>query len=329
MGEKTPDSGPIEYVLGLDDVRASLAVVGGKGAVLAQLCAAGLPVPPGFHVVTVAYDRFVRENGLQPRIPAVLAPVRADDPASLNTASGAITRLFLGGRMPEAVAGAIRTAYARLHGDSPAVAVRSSGTAEDLPKLSFAGQQETYLNIHGPEDVLKTVQRCWASLWTARAIGYRAQNHIPPNAVQIAVVVQVLVQADSAGILFTANPLNGRRDQAVINAAWGLGEAVVGGQVDPDTLIIDRAKQTVLLRETADKSIMTALTPTGTVEQPVPTTLRNVPVLDDKAALELVQLGERIEGLYRRPMDIEWARAEGRFAILQARPITALPASEG
>lgn len=318
----------LQYVLPLADPRATLAIVGGKGASLAKLSSAGLPVPGGFHVTTAAYNQFVAENNLQSRILAALEPVDASQPAALETASRTIQALFAQAQMPPAIAGAIAQVHATLPGDDPAVAVRSSATAEDLPDLSFAGQQETSLNIRGITDVLEAVKRCWASLWTARAIGYRAQHDIDQDSVSLAVVVQVLVPAEAAGILFTANPVTGQRDQAMISAAWGLGEAIVGGLVTPDTLTVDKATGRVLTRETADKQVMTVRTDGGTEEQPVPEALRLAPVLDDRQAAELVRLGVQIEQLYAMPMDIEWTLTDGKFAIVQARPITALPEPE-
>jgi pyruvate,water dikinase len=285
------------FVLPLDDPSATLASVGGKGASLARLAAAGLPVPAGFHITTVAYQRFVAENDLQPRLLAALAALDPTRPEGLEHASQAIGALFAAGRMPPEVAGAIAQAYGALPGHIPAVAVRSSATAEDLPEASFAGQQETYLNVSGPAAVLAAVQRCWASLWTARAIGYRARQGIPPEAVALAVVVQALVPAEAAGILFTANPVTGQRDEVVINAAWGLGEAVVGGQVTPDVVRVAKATGAVLARQTADKQVMTVRTPTGTAEQPVPEALRRAPVLSDAAAAERAGAGARIEQL--------------------------------
>src|SRR5437773_2322973 len=179
--------------------------------------------------------------------------------------------------MPDDIAGAIRQAYKEFPsmnrgttgGDQP-VAVRSSATAEDLPEMSFAGQQETYLNMHGAAMVLDAVKRCWASLWTARAIGYRARNNIAPQDVSQAVVVQALVPADAAGILFTANPLTGDRGQVMINAAWGLGEAIVGGQVTPDTIVVDKASGAITTQEITGKDVMTVRTPEGTREEAVP-----------------------------------------------------------
>jgi len=314
-----------EYVLSLADGQATLETVGGKGASLARLVAAGLPVPDGFHVTTAAYRRFVAENNLQPSILAALETVDIGQPATLKVASTAIRALFAGAQTPPDVAGAIAMAYAALAGQDPIVAVRSSATAEDLPEASFAGQQDTFLNIQGYEEVLDAVKRCWASLWTARAIGYRARQGIGAEGLSLAVVVQTLVPAEAAGILFTANPVTGQRDQAMISAAWGLGEAVVGGLVTPDALIVDKASGAVLERQTADKQIMTARVDGGTEEQPVPAELRRAPVLDDEAAAELVRLGVQIENLYGMPIDIEWALADGAFAIVQARPITALP----
>lgn len=327
----------LEYVLRLDHSQATLENVGGKGASLARLATAGLPVPGGFHVNTDAYKRFVADNDLQP---AVLEAVRAanpSQPATLETASRAIADLFAHAPMPDDIARVIAQAYATLPGDNPAVAVRSSATAEDLPGLSFAGQQETYLNIRGAEAVLAAVKKCWASLWTARAIGYRAQHGIDQNAVSLAVVVQLLVPADASGILFTANPINSQRDQAMITATWGLGETIVGGLVTPDTVTVEKASGKVLSRETADKQVMTVRTESGTEEQPTPETLRRAPALSDAQAAELVKFGVEIEKLYGMPMDIEWAwtsppssllKGEGEFAIVQARPVTALPEPE-
>ena len=318
----------IEYAITLDDPRATLEVAGGKGASLARLVVAGLPVPDGFHVTTAAYRQFVVANDLQPRILAALEGVDPLQPATLEAASQVIRDLFAGAEMPPAIAGAIAQAYAGLAGQNPTVAVRSSATAEDLPGLSFAGQQETYLNVQGAAAVLGAVQRCWASLWTARAIGYRARHDIDQGAVSLAVVVQFLVPAEAAGIMFTADPVSGARDQVMITAAWGLGEAIVGGMVTPDTLTVDQATGEMLARETADKQVMTVRVEGGTEEQPVPEELRDVPVLSDQQAAELARLGVQIENLYGMPMDIEWALSDGEFAIVQARPITALPEPE-
>ncbi len=317
------------YILSLDSPQATLERAGGKGASLARLAQAGLPVPGGFHITTAAYRQFVGANDLQPHILVTLESADAAQPATLEAASRAIASLFGRAVMPPDMAAAITQAYTAL---DPAanlpVAVRSSATAEDLPDLSFAGQQETFLNLRGAGAVLDAVKKCWASLWTARAIGYRLQHHVDQNAVALAVVVQALVPADAAGVLFTAHPVTGQRDQAMLTATWGLGEAIVGGLVTPDTLTLDKATGRVLSRETTDKQVMTVRREGGTQEQPVPKSQRRAPVLSDLLAAELVRLGVQIEQHYGLPMDIEWALAGGRLAILQARPITALPEPE-
>jgi pyruvate,water dikinase len=203
--------------------------------------------------------------------------------------------------------------------------VRSSATAEDLPELSFAGQQETFLNVQGTASVLEAVRRCWASLWSARALGYRAHKGLGPDELALAVVVQRLVSADAAGVLFTADPVSGARDRVVINAAWGLGEAIVSGCVTPDTFVVDKSTAKVRSRSIADKAVLIVSSGRGTREEPVPGGWRQRPALRASQAAELTRFGRTIEGLYGRPMDIEWALADGQFAILQARPITALP----
>jgi hypothetical protein len=318
-----------------------LETVGGKGASLARLVRAGLPVPEGFHVTTTTYDHFVAENDLQPAIAAALEQVDLEQPATLEKVSQGIRALFDAAQTPPDVAGAIALAYAALAGRDPVVAVRpqngatnqpgeplavrSSATAEDLPEASFAGQQETFLNVDGYAEVLAAVKRCWASLWTARAIGYRARQDIGMAGLSLAVVVQALVPAEAAGILFTANPVTGRRDQAMISAAWGLGEAVGGGMVTRDAILVGKAGGEVIEHQVADKQVMTMRINGGTEEQPVPSELRRAPVLDDQRAAELARLGVQIEELYGVPMDVEWALADGHFFIVQARPITALP----
>jgi len=316
-----------KYVLPLNDPKANLETVGGKGMSLAKLANAGLPVPGGFHVTTEAYRQFVAANNLQTGINEALKAVDTAQPSTLETASATIGRLFAEASIPEEIADVIKNAYLELGTShaTPPVAVRSSATAEDLPDASFAGQQETYLNISGTDALLEATKKCWASLWTARAIGYRARQGIRSEGVALAVVVQEMVFADAAGIIFTANPLNGKRDEIVINAAWGLGEVVVGGAVTPDTLTVNKLTGGLIARETAEKMVMTVRTETGTEEQPVPDSLQRVPVLSDEQAAQLTRYGVEIEELYGIPMDIEWTLADGKFAIVQARPVTAMP----
>ncbi|MBX3051626.1 MAG: hypothetical protein KF753_09145 [Caldilineaceae bacterium] len=303
--------------------KTDISTAGGKGANLGEMTAAGFPVPPGFVLTTKAYDAFVQAHGLQRQIVELAQAVSANDPRSSEIASEQIRQLFWDGEMPAEIEKAVISANAALGAGS--VAVRSSATAEDLPTASFAGQQDTFLNIQNTDALLDAVKKCWASLWTARAIAYRQRQGIDPHTVSLAVVVQGLVAAHSSGILFTADPTTGERGHILINATWGLGEAIVGGLVTPDTVVVDKTNWQILSREIATKTTMTVRTETGTAEQPVPEAQQNQPVLDDATALALARCAARIESHYGMPMDIEWAIAEGKIAILQARPITSLP----
>src|SRR5215216_1613177 len=316
------------YTTWFDEIRKDdIALAGGKGANLGELSRAELPVPPGFVVTTTAYDAFVEANGIGDAIVGRALVTRVDDPDAFEEVAEGIRALFSGGKVPEEMADEIRAAYHQLSEDAVErpVAVRSSATAEDLPGMSFAGQQETYLNVRQAETLLEGVKNCWASLWTARAMAYRARQGIGPATVSLAVVVQRMVKAEAAGVMFTANPANGRRDQASISAAWGLGESVVSGSVTPDSMVVEKESGRVISREAADKEVMTVYTESGTEERPVPEARRRQPVLDDKTAAQLARYGARIEQLYGTPQDIEWALSVGELYILQARPITALP----
>ncbi|SDT62630.1 phosphoenolpyruvate synthase [Pseudarthrobacter equi] len=314
------------YINGLNDVgNGDLAAAGGKALGLAGLIHAGLPVPPGFVLGTDAYAEFVNANGLGDEIQRLAAVSPDAAPGDYAAASDRIRALFTGGALPGGMRDELAGAYGLLGGADVPVAVRSSATAEDLASASFAGQQDTYLNVRGFEALTKAVIGCWASLWTARAMAYRAREGVLPGQVRLAVVVQQMVEAEAAGVMFTANPANGRRDQAVISAAWGLGESVVSGTVSTDDLVVEAATGKVLSRQTADKTVMTVYAEGGTREQPVAAARRRAPVLDDPAAAELASLGRRIAEHFGAPQDIEWARADGTFFILQSRPITALP----
>ncbi|MCG2624319.1 PEP-utilizing enzyme [Arthrobacter sp. I2-34] len=318
------------YIRQLGEVgRGDLALAGGKGANLGELVQAGLPVPAGFVLLTTAYEAFIEANGIAAQILELAALPHGAALQDYEQAALRIRELFTGGRLPADVDVALRAAYRGLGGEGAAVAVRSSATAEDLASASSAGQQDTYLNIRGAEALAAAVTACWASLWTARAMAYRARAGIDPAAVRLAVVVQDMVDAEAAGVMFTANPANGRPDQLVISAAWGLGESVVGGSVTPDDIVVEAGTGRILSRHTGDKQVMTVRVERGTAEQPVPGERRRQPVLDDTAAAVLARLGEQAAGRFQAPQDIEWALAGGTFCLLQSRPVTALRAPSG
>jgi pyruvate,water dikinase len=314
-------------ILPLDSAKASLERAGGKGANLARLVRAGFLVPRGFLVATDAYRAYVAGNKLEDRIRARVRGIQPDDPKALDAASAAVRALFEAGTMPPELAERLRAAHAGL-GHAP-VAVRSSATTEDLPDLSFAGQQDTYLNVIGEEALLRAVVQCWSSLWTARAIGYRARNGIPQEDLALAVVVQEMVPSEAAGVLFTADPLTGKRTEAVIDATLGLGEALVSGQVEPDHYAIDTIHGRILSRRLGAKALsIRGQSGGGTIA--VPENAAKHQALPDEAIVALADLGRRVAELFGAPQDIEWAWAGGKLFLLQSRPITSLyPLPEG
>ena len=319
------DPGPILPFTAID--RGGLSVAGGKAANLGELVRAGFPVPAGFCVTTAAYEMVAADAGLESTL-AALAAVDAADTERLAELATEARSCLQGASVPEVLRRAISEAYGRL-GDGVPVAVRSSATAEDLPGASFAGQQDTYLNVVGVESVLEAVQRCWASLWTGRAVSYRATNGIGPRGVRLAVVVQRMVDASVAGVLFTANPVTGKRRQAVIDASPGLGEAVVSGAVNPDHFVANTATGEIVERRLGDKRVAVVAGPRGGTER-VELAADGASLSDDQI-LALAQLGARVEEHYGTPQDTEWAiDGEGGIWLLQARPITTLfPLPEG
>lgn len=319
----TPDASADGLVLGLELIDAGmLARVGGKAANLGETTRAGLPVPPGFCLTTEAYRRAVGPAGLED-VHSALAATGDHDLAALATLAARARELILGVDVPPEIAASVRESYAALGTDVP-VAVRSSATAEDLPLASFAGQQDTYLNVLGADAVLDAVRRCWASLWTDRAVAYRATHGISPSTVALAVVVQRMVDAAVAGVLFTANPVTGRRHEAVIDASPGLGEAVVSGAVNPDHFVVDTATGAIPERRPGDKAIAIRPLPGGGTERTV-LPPDSGPSLDDAEVRELAALGSTVERHYGAPQDIEWAiDAAGKLWLVQSRPITTL-----
>jgi rifampicin phosphotransferase len=305
--------------------RSLLPLAGGKAAPLGELIRAGFAVPAGFCVTTTAYARVSASAELDALL-AELSTVAPAEAARQSALAAAVRATILRAPVASDIKAAIAAAYQALGPDAPVpMAVRSSATAEDLPDASFAGQQETFLNIVGAEAVLDAVRRCWASLWTDRAVSYRAHHGIDPRAVQLAVVVQCLVDAQVAGILFTANPLTGKRRQAAIDANQGLGEAVVSGATTPDHFVVDTATGEIVERRLGDKHLVIRATAGGGTERVEQPAQRTTACLSDTQICALAALGGRVEAYFGAPQDIEWALdAAGRFWLLQARPITTL-----
>jgi phosphoenolpyruvate synthase/pyruvate phosphate dikinase len=315
---------PDRYVLGLPEIdRTHAAVAGGKGAQLGELSRIeGIHVPAGFCVTTDAFRRVMADApSIGDRLDR-LSRLDPDDREAVRTLSAEIRRTLEGIAIPEDLAASITSALARV-GEHAAYAVRSSATAEDLPTASFAGQQDTYLNVVGPAAILQHVSRCWASLFTERAVTYRLRNGFDHRKVYMAVVVQQMVFPDAAGILFTADPITGNRKVAVVEASFGLGEALVSGLVNADAYKVRNGA--VVAKAVATKQLaIHALPAGGTQEQAIDPKRQDQPALTDAQVVRLAELGRRIEAHFGRPQDIEWCLFDDGFQIVQSRPITTL-----
>ena len=316
-----------------------LELVGGKAANLGELLSAGLPVPEGFCLTTAAYPRAVGvPDSLLPGLAEVYATLRdaagaVEESLDLARLAGTARAAILATPLPAEVSQAVEQAYTALGSDVP-VAVRSSATAEDLPFASFAGQQDTYLNVIGVPALLEAVRNCWASLWTDRATAYRASLGIDPDGVALAVVVQRMVDADTAGVMFTANPLTGRRRQIIIDASPGLGEAVVSGAVNPDHFVVDALTGRILERKLGDKGVEVRPLPGGGTQSLRGTAAGGgAACLTDRQVAGLARLGQQAEDHFGAPQDTEWAiDPTGALWLTQSRPITTLypvPKSNG
>jgi len=322
-----PSASQAVYVLTFGQISsADLSLVGGKGANLGELVGAGLPVPDGFCVSANAYRRFLQISGIDRQIEAeLLINAQGQGKTSADDLSARITALITSHELTAELAQPLLDAYRRLrHGSAVRVAVRSSATAEDLPGFSFAGQQDTYLGIHGDAAVLEAIRRCWASLWTPRAITYRQTRGFRHEDVYIAVVVQEMFPSEVSGVLFTVDPLTGDRRRALVNASWGLGESIVSGLVSPDHWVLDKASGTPLEERIGDKAVRIDQLPdgSGVAHRALTEHERSSPSLSRDQLAELAQIGRRIEAHYGYPQDVEWGYAAGRFAILQAREVT-------
>jgi pyruvate,water dikinase len=311
--------------LGKEDVD----IAGGKGANLGELTNAGLPVPSGFVITAATYDKFIKETGIFNEIMDILDAIDVNHTKELQEASVKIKKIIIDSQMPDEIRTTIIEAYnalcQRIGKENAFVAIRSSATAEDLPEASFAGQQDTFLNIRGSEDVLEYVQKCWASLFESRAIFYREEHNFDHSKVYIAVVVQEMVDAEKAGVMFTVHPSTGE-EKILIEAAWGLGEAVVSGTVTPDTYWVDKKTGEILDSTISEKNIMFKKDPEAgkTIKTEVPEDLKNKKVLSTHEIAALTNLGKKIQNHYDFPQDTEWAIVNGKIYMLQSRPVTTL-----
>ena len=333
--------GTYKYIRWFSEVnRNDIPLVGGKGANLGELTQNGVAVPPGFCVIAGAYRDFIRISGLNASIENIIRNIDFENTDDLSDKCGEIRKLIMEAPFPKEIEKEVKKAYAQLAQktglENVQVAVRSSATAEDLPDASFAGQQDTYLHIRGAEEVLKHVQRCWASLWTARATYYREKQDFNHFEVALSAVVQKMVRSEKSGVLFTANPVSNDLNQIMINASWGLGEAVVSGVVTPDEFILEKDHLDVVEKTISEKNTMIVEKDgdIGTAKVAVKDFLGpdkvKMQCLTDMEIITLGKAGKTIESLYNAPQDIEWALDQDtkELYILQARPITTLAKGE-
>jgi pyruvate,water dikinase len=314
--------------IGKDDI----PVVGGKGANLGEMANSNFPVPPGFVVTAKAYFRYLHETGIKDKVIKTADSIDVENNEQLQAESEKIRELIKRTKMGSPLANEIKKAYVQLcekrlawltSSEEEFVAVRSSATAEDLPTASFAGQQETFLNIKGQNAVVDAVQRCWASLFTARAIYYRKMNNFETEKVGIAVVVQKMVDSKISGVMFTANPI-GDETMIVIEAVFGLGETIVSGSVTPDTYFVEKGSTRLLQKQIHSQEFKLVREGKENVREKLPPAIARKQKLPDKTIIELAKLGKQIESHYKQPQDIEWAIEEKQLLIVQSRPITTL-----
>ena len=322
----------VDRIVEISDLtKDDIPIAGGKGANLGELVGAGFNVPPGFVLTTVAYDYFVQSNDIEKRMGEILEGVDANSESSLQSASVRIRGLFEQMPIPQDLAEQIRSEWQKMWKGrkSGFVAVRSSATAEDLPTASFAGQQDTYLNVGDEEDLLDKTRKCWSSLFTPRAISYRVTKGFEHSKVKLAVVVQKMVASDTSGIMFTVDP-NSEMPHIIIEAGYGLGEAIVGGKVTPDTYVVDKFHNKIINKKISKQTWKYTRGKTGdTVKENIPESIQSAQKMTDEQIIALGKIGNDIEVHYAKPMDIEWAVEEGRIYVVQARPVTTLKSTKG
>jgi pyruvate,water dikinase len=318
----------MDAVVWLEEVgKNDLSLVGGKGASLGEMINIGVPVPGGFAVTAQAFRDFINRAGISKRLFEALK-VDVNEETQLHRAEETAKKLIMEAKVPEDIETAIKSRYEEMckrEGEQVFVAVRSSATAEDLPDASFAGQQETYLNTRGAEDVFNAVRKCWASLYGARAIFYRVEQGFEHDKVNLSAIVQKMVDSEKAGVMFSSQPSTGEA-LVVIEGAWGLGESVVSGSVSPDNFVVDRKTKNIVSKYIATKEIMIIKDPKTqkTVTINVPAEKKDAVVLTDSEAIELAKYAEILEKHYGIPQDIEWGVEKNKIYILQSRPITTI-----
>lgn len=314
----------MEYVVDLDKIgKDDILLAGGKGANLGEMFQAQFPVPSGFCVTSGSYDAFIKENNFEDIIQDYLNKIYLQK-GETHKLAYELMEILSNGKLPKTMEAEIKNAYEKL-GQDVRVAVRSSATAEDLPEASFAGQQETYLNIKGEESLINSIKKCFASLWTDRAIIYRKKTGFDKEKVSLAVVVQIMIEGDVSGVLFTVNPTNQNRKEMMINASYGLGEAIVSGIVTPDTVIWDREANKIKNKILGNKEISIVYGKAGgTIQIRNEEEKRKKFSINEKQIEALVKVAEKIEKHYGSPQDIEWAIKNNEIYILQARGITTL-----
>lgn len=310
--------------------KTDVGLVGGKGANLGEMARAGFPVPPGFIVTSAAYFQVLQINDLKPKIKSILDNLDIHDIHSLNEMSRQIKSLISRANIPNHLALDIIKRYLKLGSghNQTLVAVRSSATAEDLPDASFAGQQETFLNVQGEANLIQNIRACWASLFEPRAIFYRQEKNFDHFQVGIAVPVQQMIQSEVAGIMFTVNPVTNNKNQLVIEAIWGLGEKIVQGAYTPDHYLIQKLSWKILQKQTNPQTKQLTLSQDKNRELPLPKNKQRQTKLTDDQIIYLAKLGHQIQQHYFFPQDIEWALAHKHFYLVQSRPITTLNLQE-
>ncbi len=301
--------------------KQDINIAGGKGASLGELTQAKFPVPDGFIILAPAFDKFLQEAGLDPKIKAIIKNIKSNDIDSVDTASKKIQNLILSADFPKSIATEIRREFSRLK--TKYAAIRSSATIEDSPTASWAGELESYLNTT-ETNLLANTKKCWASLFAPRAIFYRLENNLRAAKISVAVVVQKMIQSEISGICFTAHPVTKNRGQMVIEAGYGLGEAIVGGIITPDTYIISKKDELILDKNISCQKKMITKGNDGNIEKQITTSKQEKQKLPDVKILKLAEICKKIENYYKSPQDIEWAFKSGKFYIVQSRPITAL-----